>query len=186
MFYSARPDENFLVDKVLKWVADILVVIVLAMFFISFFCQQTKVVGNSMNDVLLSDDTVLINSLSYQISAPKRFDVIVFEKKDINGEKVEYIKRVIALPGETVQIKDGKVYINDRQLKGFDFEESIVNAGLAKDQIKLDYNEYFVLGDNINKSEDSIANTIAKVKPEEIKGKVWMIAWPFERIKHVK
>ena len=186
MFYSARPDENFLIDKVLKWVTDILVVIVLAMFFITFFCKQTKVVGNSMNDVLLSDDTVLINSLSYKISSPKRFDVVVFKKTAINGEKMEYIKRIVGLPGETIQITDGKIYVNDKPLKGFDFGESIVNAGLAKDKIKLEYNEYFVLGDNINNSEDSRANTIAKVKFDEIEGRVWMIAWPFARIKHVK
>ena len=185
MFYHARPDENKLIDQVFKWMVDIVVVVVLAMFFARFFCDQTKVVGNSMNQCLLSEDTVLINSLAYKLHSPERYDVIVFEKKNKNGENVTYIKRIVALPGETVQISNGKIYVNDRILSVDHLKEQIVNPGLAKELIKLDYNEYFVLGDNVNSSEDSRSNTVSKIKLDEIKGKVWMVAWPFARIRMV-
>lgn len=184
-FYKAIPDKNVFVDRILKWIADLMVVLVAAIFFIAYFGQQTKVVGNSMNDVLLNGDKVMINSLAYRIGEPERYDVIVFHKAEKNGEQVEYIKRIIGLPGETVQIKDGKILINGEELKGVPFDEKIVNPGLANEPVKLDYDEYFVLGDNINNSEDSRSNTVANVKLDEIEGTVWLVSWPFARIKLV-
>ncbi len=184
-FYNAMPDENILVDKIFKWIVDILVVIVLAIFFIMFFCEQTKVVGNSMNMSLMNNDTVLIDSLSYKLHSPARYDVIVFSK-DNNGKDTEYIKRIIGLPGDSVLISDGIIYINGKEQKGIKFDERIVNPGLAKETIKLEYNEYFVIGDNINNSEDSRSNTLSNVKIDEIKGKVWLVGWPFARIRLVK
>lgn len=185
-FYKAVPDKNLFIDRIFKWIIDIVVVIVFAVFFFTYFGTQTKVVGNSMNDVLLNGDTVMVNSLSYRMTSPKRYDVIVFSKTEKNGDKVEYIKRIIALPGETVQITDGNVYVNDKVLEDLELDEKIVNPGLAKEKIKLDYDEYFVIGDNVNNSEDSRSNTVANVKLSEIKGKVWLISWPFARIKPVR
>lgn len=185
-FYKAVPDKNLFIDRIFKWIIDIVVVIVFAVFFFTYFGTQTKVVGNSMNDVLLNGDTVMVNSLSYRMTSPKRYDVIVFSKTEKNGDKVEYIKRIIALPGETVQITDGNVYVNDKELEDLELDEKIVNPGLAKEKIKLDYDEYFVIGDNVNNSEDSRSNTVANVKLSEIKGKVWLISWPFARIKPVR
>lgn len=184
-FYNAMPDENLFVDRIFKWIVDILVVIVLAQFFIMFFCEKTKVIGNSMNNVLMNDDTVLIDSFTYRITSPARYDVIVFSKEN-HGKSTEYIKRIIGLPGDSVYIADGVIYVNDRPLKGMKTSEHIVNPGLAKEKIKLEYNEYFVIGDNINSSEDSRSNTISNVKRDEIKGKVWLVSWPFARIRPVK
>ncbi|MDE7432227.1 MAG: signal peptidase I [Lachnospiraceae bacterium] len=185
-FYKAMPDKNILIDRIFKWIVDLVVVIVFAEFFITYFSTQTKVVGNSMNDVLLNGDTVLINSFSYRIDSPKRYDVIVFKKTEKNGEQVKYIKRIIALPGETVEITDGKIFVNDEEIKGITIKEKIVNSGLAGEKVKLEYDEYFVIGDNINNSEDSRSSTVGNVKLDEIEGKVWLISWPFARIKPVK
>lgn len=184
-FYKSIPDENIVIDKVIKWLADIAIVVLLAIFCIIHFCGKTKVVGNSMNDILLNEDTVMINSLSYKISEPERYDVILFEKTEKNNEKVEYVKRIVGLPGETVQIKDGKIYINDKEIKNKVLDENIVNAGLAKEKILLDYDEYFVIGDNANSSEDSRFSTVSNVKFDEIKGKIWLVSWPFVRINTV-
>lgn len=184
-FYNAIPDKNIVTDKIIKWIADIATVMVLALFCITFFCGHTKVVGNSMNDTLHNDNVVMIDSLCYRISEPERYDVILFEKVEKNNEEVEYIKRIVGLPGETVQIKDGKIYINNKELENKNLDENIVNAGLAKEKIELEYNEYFVIGDNANNSEDSRFSTVGNVKLDEIKGKVWLVAWPFASIKTV-
>ncbi|MDY6328968.1 MAG: signal peptidase I, partial [Lachnospiraceae bacterium] len=165
---------------------DVIVVIVLALFFMNYLGQQSKVIGNSMNDRLKNGDKVMINTLAYDMHSPERYDVIMFTKKEKNGDKVEYIKRIVGLPGETIQIKDGRIYINDKELKYNEKMDDIVNPGLASQKIKLEYDEYFVIGDNWNSSEDSRSNTVGNVKLSEIKGKVWLISWPFARIKIVK
>lgn len=185
-FYNGMPDSNIFIDKILKWVVDIVSVIVLALFFITFFCEQTTVVGNSMSDILVNGDKVMINSLSYEISSPNRYDVVLFSKKDKNSDETEYIKRIVGLPGETVQIINGRIYINDKELEFNKGKDGIVNPGLASDKIKLDYDEYFVIGDNWNNSEDSRSNTVSNVHKKEIKGKVWLVSWPFASIKPVK
>ena len=116
-FYNAMPDKNIFVDRILKWIVDVIVVIVLALFFMNYLGQQSKVIGNSMNDRLKNGDKVMINTLAYDMHSPERYDVIMFNKKEKNGDKVEYIKRIVGLPGETIQIKDGRIYINDKVLK---------------------------------------------------------------------
>ncbi len=185
-FYSSMPDENFFVDKVFKWIVDVVVVIVLALFCITFFCEQMKVSGNSMSDTLQGESTVLIDKFNYRLSSPDRYDVIAFSKSEKNGNKTKYIKRVIGLPGETVLIRDNRIYVNGKELKYEKYDEAIVNAGVAGSEITLDYNEYFVLGDNVNSSEDSRSSAIGSIKKNEIIGKVWFTAWPFEKIKTVK
>ena len=185
-FYNAMPQKNIFVDRILKWIVDVIVVIVLALFFMNYLGQQSKVIGNSMNDRLKNGDKVMINTLAYDMHSPERYDVIMFNKKEKNGDKVEYIKRIVGLPGETIQIKDGRIYINDKELKYNEKMDDIVNPGLASQKIKLEYDEYFVIGDNWNSSEDSRSNTVGNVKLSEIKGKVWLISWPFASIKIVK
>lgn len=185
-FYSMMPDENIVADKIFKWIADVITVIVLGIFFVSFFCQQTKVTGNSMSSTLSGKDTVLIDSFNYKVFDPDRFDVISFHKTDKSGRETSYIKRIIALPGETIQIKDDSIYVNDKKIKGFKIKDKIVNLGTASQKITLEYNEYFVMGDNVNSSEDSRSVTIGNVKRNEIDGKVWFTIWPFNKIKTVK
>ena len=185
-FYNAMPDKNIFVDKIFKWIVDVIVVVILAIFFMTYFGQQTNVVGNSMSKKLVNGDKVMINALVYALHSPERYDVAVFTKQEKNGDKVEYIERIVGLPGETVQIIDGRIYIDDKKLDYNSDNDRIVNPGLASEKIKLGYNEYFVIGDNWNSSEDSRSNTVSTVKLSEIKGKVWLISWPFARIKIVK
>ena len=185
-FYNAMPDENIYVDKVFKWIVDLTLVVLLAVFFYTYMCQSVQVIGNSMSDKLENGDHVLVDKISYELSEPKRYDVIAFTKKEKNGEETEYIKRIIGLPGDKVQIIEGRIYVNGKKIDYNSKRDKIVNPGLASQEIELDYDEYFVIGDNWNNSEDSRAGTVSNVKRKEIEGKIWMISWPFVRIKTVK
>ena len=130
-------------------------------------------VGDSMEATLSSGDTILINKLLYRIKSPQRFDVIVF-KKDGKEHSYYSIKRIIGLPGEHVLIADGKIYIDGVMLEDKANVEEIVLPGLAGDEIILDEDEYFVLGDNRNNSEDSRYFNVGNVFREEIIGKAWI------------
>ena len=108
-FFQRRYQENTRLLNICKYIADVCIVIVLAYVLVTFICCRSTVVGNSMEETLSNDNTVLINRISYAFNGPKRFDCIAFEQDSVDSSKI-YIKRVIGLPGETVQIKDGRVY----------------------------------------------------------------------------
>jgi signal peptidase I len=139
-----------------------------------------------MNDMLKNEDQVLVNTIAYNILPVARYDVISFHKVMEDGEKIQYVKRVIGLPGDTILIKDGEFYVNGKKLDYKKSKDKIVNAGLAAEEIKLKDDEYFVIGDNINNSEDSRSATVGNVRKTEIDGKVWLISWPFANINLVK
>ena len=115
---------------------------------------------------------ILVNRLVYNAMTPKRGDIIAFKP---NGRENAhyYIKRIVGLPGETVQIKDGKVYINGKEQKKDIFVSEIEKPGVARDEITLGENEYFVLGDQASSSDDSRMADIGNVKRSEIYGKIW-------------
>lgn len=125
-------------------------------------------VGASMEEELAHNQKVLVNRTSYFLFAPKIGDVVVF--KQGNNDHL-YIKRVVATPGDTVQILDGQLYVNDALVKdGFD---KIADPGIAEEKIELGEEEYFVLGDNRNNSEDSRSNTVGPIDRAQIIGKAW-------------
>lgn len=115
-------------------------------------------------------DTVLVNKLDYRIGSPKRLDAVILELE--NGSTTHYsVKRVVGLPGETIKIENGKIYINNKELKGFS-EEDILSAGLAAYDVELGEDEYFVMGDNCNNSEDSRVSNIGNIKRSQFVGKI--------------
>lgn len=172
-FRRQRKKINLpLVREVLSWIVEIVVVIGLAYVLVSFFGIRTNVVGQAMEQTLENDDDILVNKFAYIISKPKQGDVIVFLP---NGNKKShyYIRRVVAVPGDTVQIKDGALYVNDELYKESTDVASMEDAGIASDAVKLEKDEYFVLGDNRNNSEDSRYANIGNVKRDYIIGKAW-------------
>lgn len=157
-------------------------VIVLAFFAVRFCLERTAVPGDSMMPTLEADTSILINKLAYWRKGPERFDVIVFEESD-EAHRYYHVKRVIGLPGETVQIVNGLVYINDEPLHEVVSDLPQMHlSGLATEPMTLDEDEYFVLGDNRNKSEDSRFANIGNITSEQIVGKAWLTLNPFNII----
>ena len=159
--------------EILIWALCIGGSIYLAYFITHDTLEISNVSDNSMSPTLVENDSILINKLPYLFGEPKHNDVIFFQKKD-STTSFYNVKRIIGTPGDTVTIKDGKITIN-----GNDYTESInveviSNGGLAKNGITLLEDEYFVLGDNRNQSEDSRFATIGIIKRDEIIGKAWL------------
>lgn len=184
-FENSRPQLRFQREKTkaqmqkaraaVNWTVQIVIVCVIAFVLVWFFGQRVSNAGDSMKPVLANRDVVLVNRLIYNASKPKRGDIIAF--KPNGNENTHYsIKRIVGLPGETVQIKEGSIYINDVETLEHIFAEDIDDAGIADEPVKLGGSEYFVLGDNHASSDDSRMADIGNVKREEIYGKVWFVA----------
>lgn len=133
--------------------------------------MKISMVGVSMEPALYNGQEVLINRFIYKITSPKRGDVIAFLPNG-NQNSYYYLKRIVGLPGESIQIIDGYVYINGERLPEDEYDK-MADYGIAGNEIQLGSDEYFVLGDNRNMSEDSRSGNIGAVKKDTIAGKVW-------------
>ncbi len=174
-----------LVKKILEWIFEIAVVLFLAFVLVYFFGEKVVNVGESMSPTLENGDTVLVNKLNYSITGPSRGDVVVF-KPHGNENTHYYIKRVVGLPGETVEIKEGKIYIDGEVLEEELETEPVQEAGVAASLVKLGEDEYFVLGDNRNNSEDSRSADVGDVLKKHMLGKAWFVLSPKERFGYLK
>ena len=171
-----RPNFEWL-PAALVWLLQIIIVCGFAFVFVWYFGQRVSTIGDSMNPVLENGDVVLVNRIVYDASSPKRGDIIIFRPNG-NENMHFYIKRIIGLPGETVQIIDGLIYI-DGEIYEEDYEVTeITDPGLANEEITLAGDEFFVLGDNRENSEDSRMADVGNVKRSEIEGKAWFIVNP--------
>ena len=187
--FTFRPgrqkwNRKKILRSVLNWSVIVLVAAILGYSVVTFGYQTVEVVGPSMNGTLEDGETVLVNKLVYRFKDVERFDVIAYSK--VEDDSYYDIKRVIALPGETVQIKDGRIYIDGSELQVDKISGSIITAGIAQDEIKLGKDQYFVLGDNINNSEDSRYVNVGNVSGQEILGKVTKIISPKSKKSKVK
>ena len=170
--------------EILSWVFYILFVVVLTYLIIHFVGQRTMVDGRSMENTLQNGDNLIVEKLSYRFGDPDRFDIIVFPPYDT---KEYYIKRIIGMPGETVQIDtDGNIYINGEILEEDYGKETIQNPGRAIDPITLGEDEYFVLGDNRNNSLDSRSSNVGNVTRDQIIGRAWVRIWPLNKLGFLK
>ena len=175
---ETTPTVRKIIKEIIIWLLLIVLTITASYFITTNVFVKTAVAGVSMEPTLMEGQVVIVNKIEYYLKSPKRNDVIVY--KQSNREHSYYeIKRVIGLPGETVKIKNGIIYINDEVLKEKIKTETIENAGLAEEGIKLDDNEYFVLGDNRNDSEDSRFANVGNVLKNEILGKAVATEKPF-------
>lgn len=146
--------------------------VLIAFVLVFSFGMRISVIGVSMEPTLYNGQEVLVDRFSYKLLSPKRGDIIAFLP---NGNKNShyYLKRVVGLPGEKIQIIGGYVYINGVLLEEDESYDKIADPGIAEIQITLGNDEYFVLGDNRNNSEDSRSGNIGAVKKDTITGKAW-------------
>ena len=174
-----------LFKEIMTWVLECAIVIAIAYALVSSFGFRTTVVGNAMQDTLQSEEQIFVNRFVYMVRAPKQGDVVVFLPNG-NEKSHYYVRRVIACPGDTVQIKNGTVYVNGKVFDEKIEAASIEHAELAEDEIEVGEDEFFVLGDNRNNSEDSRYANIGNVKKEYIVGKAWFIVSPLKDFGFVK
>lgn len=187
LYYEMEEREEArkkLIREIIIWIVEILAVILLSYLIVAFGMVKTSMVGESMSPTLADGESIIVNKLTYHFKSPKRFDVIVFKQ---NGNEHSYynIKRVVGLPGETIQIKDGAIYIDGELLTEEYKVDAMNNGGLAKEPITLDAGEYFVLGDNRNGSEDSRYANIGPIIKDDIVGKAWIRVSPFQFVSKI-
>ena len=165
--------------EILSTAAYLLVVVAVTFLFVQFVGQRTHVNGDSMNVTLEDGDNLIVDKLSYRFKDPERFDIIVFPYQ--YQEKTYYIKRIIGMPGESVQIIDGMVYIDGEMLDESYGKEVMEYAGVASETIELGEDEYFVLGDNRNNSSDSRDPSVGNIHEDQIIGKAFLRIWPLNK-----
>lgn len=172
-----QKKKKSIVKEMISWMVYLLFLFGAVYLIVHYVGDRTEVSGDSMNPTLNNGDNLIVDKISYRFVDPARFDIVVFPFKYQEG--TYYIKRIIGLPGETVQIQDGAIYINGKKLNESYGAEAIRNPGLASDAITLGQGEYFVLGDNRNNSADSREPSVGNVLREEIVGRAFFRIWPF-------
>ena len=170
---------------IVKWIFEIIVTVVFAVLVAISAFQTVTLQESAMEPTYSVGEKFFVNRAVYKIKSPKRGDVIVF-RTSVSDDAALHIRRVIGLPGETVLIKDGQVYINGKVYEENGAYPYITNAGLADSSITLESGEYFVLGDNRNNSEDSRFSDIGNINKKYIVGKLWFTVSPKSKIGFVK
>lgn len=172
-FYRKRKTISVgLLKEIGSWTFLFVLAVLIAFVFVYSVGLKTSVIGASMEPCLYNGQSVLINKISYSFGSPKRGDVIVFLPNG-NENTHYYIKRVIGLPGETIMISDGRIYLDGYFYEEDDSYDTMEDGGIAEKGITLGDEEYFVLGDNRNNSEDSRSANVGAVKEDTIAGKAW-------------
>lgn len=175
-----KEEQKSIYKEILEWVWFLAIVLVVSYLIVTFVGIRTKVEGESMLPALEDGDQLLVDKLTYRFRDPQRYEIIVFPYK--HQENTYYIKRIIGLPGETLQIIDGRVYIDGEQLAEDYGAEVMLDAGTASEPVSLGEDEYFVLGDNRNHSSDSRVPNVGILKREDLLGRAWLRLWPADHI----
>ncbi|HEY4889320.1 MAG TPA: signal peptidase I [Candidatus Dormibacteraeota bacterium] len=175
---QAAPAASSGASSLLREVFEVVVLAVILYFGISFAVQAVHVEGLSMYATLDNNDYLIANKIDYRLHAPQRGDIIILRPPTDNSK--DFIKRVIALPGEKLLIRDGFVYINGHKLDEPYLPEAWTTFNNwpndGTDGKVMGPNQYFVMGDNRNKSQDS--RIFGPIGRDRIDGRAWFRIWP--------
>lgn len=177
---TEQKEQKSIGKEILEWIWIFVVVSAISFFIVTFVGVRTKVEGQSMMPTLENGDNLIVDKMTYRFRDPERYEIIVFPYQ--HEENVYYIKRIIGLPGETIQIIDGYVYIDGEKLEKDYGAEVMQDAGIAEQPIELGKDEYFVLGDNRNHSSDSRASNVGVLNREDLIGRAWVRIWPLDHL----
>lgn len=158
------------VAEAFRYLFGIVAAIALALFVVFNWGMKTSVIGSSMEPGLENGQTIIISKISYLVSKPRHGDIIVFLPNG-NQNTHYYVKRVVGVPGDVVEFRNGILFVNDEPEEG-DYDKA-EDPGIAVNPITLAPDEYFVLGDNRNSGEDSRSGNIGPVNISLIEGRAW-------------
>ena len=181
-------EKKPLIQEIVEYIVWFAGVLLAVQFVTKYIGVFSVVDGSSMEPTLYNQEYLWVDKLEYHLSDPERFDVIIFPV-EFGGETRHFVKRIIAMPGETVYIDEkGVIYINEEVLQESYGKEviGIHNRFRAEVPITLGDDEYFVLGDNRNNSSDSRTSIVGNIKRSDILGRVVACLWPFHKIGVVK
>lgn len=180
---DGQEDSMSAAKELLQYIILIAAVVTAVLLINEFLLINAKIPSSSMENTIMINDQIFGNRLAYKFDVPKRFDIIIFKYPD--DESKYFIKRIIGLPGETVVIRDGKVYI--------DGNAEPLDDSFCPETPQGDYGPYtvpedcyFVMGDNRNNSHDSRFWTNTYVTKDEILGKAVLRYWPITKIGPIK
>ena len=170
---------------IFSFIETIVIALVISVVLYLFIMTPHEVVGRSMYPTYQDGEYIMANKLVYELADPKRGDVIIFKYSDTQ----DFIKRVIGMPGDTVGLQDGKIYINGEVLDESEYLDSTVYTNGSDylhegETITLGEDEYFVCGDNRQHSSDS--RTFSPITRDQIKAKAWLVYYPFNNIRIVE
>ena len=171
--------------EVLSWIITFALAIGAAFLIKNYLIINADVPTGSMENTIMPDDCIMGFRLAYTFSEPKRGDIVIFKYPDDETQK--YVKRIIGLPGDTVTIEDGEIYINGSSTpyqESYLKEEWVVATGPYEFEVPED--SYLVLGDNRNNSSDARYWTNTYVSKDEIIGKAEFVYFPFSRLGALK
>lgn len=170
-YQKEKKISNEKMREIGEWIFLAVVAVLLAFVLVYSLGLRTGVVGASMEPALSNGQEILIDRIIYNFSGPKRGDVVVF-KPNGNDNAHYYVKRVVGVPGDTIKIENGVLILNGEAMDDM-FSDRIEDAGVAQEEILLSEDEYFLMGDNCNNSEDSRSANIGNVNKTSIVGKAW-------------
>lgn len=168
-----------MIQNAFMWIGECVLAFAIGCVLVYYFMTSLTCVGQAMEPTVESGAQVLVNRFIYSLASPKPGDVIVF-KPNGNTNAHYYMRRVIGVPGDTVQIREGFVYVNDELFETGTGSEQMDEPGVAEEEIVLGKDEYFVLGDNRNASEDSRNADIGNVRRQDIYGMAWFVRYPWD------
>ncbi|MBP5154528.1 MAG: signal peptidase I [Lachnospiraceae bacterium] len=180
--YSQLTTEELL-RLIARWIVDVVMVLAAAWFLLSMLGTQVVMDGNSMRPSVESGDRLLVNAFPVRLGTLRRFDAIAY--RDEESGRV-FIKRILALPGETLVIRDGAIYINGSAVDDHGLFSSLTAAGSASEPLTLSDDEFFVVGERTDASLDSRFSDQGNLRSSQILGRIWFRFGPLRRIGPVR